>query len=924
MNDVWAACRRGALVVLFASGWLLFSGASAGAQSAPAPDDFLVPGGTAALLRAAGIRAPVEPRRALLVLARTLHGPFTPGSANGSKEAVAAALQQSAAAPQPAEAVPGLLPAAAWWQALGRRATGSELVDALVTDPRSAFLYVGLFSLDDETLAFLAARPAILRDIYQNASAAFAAYGEGVRIRDNRIDVPGGSAASAAWEGVLHASPDDPARFLPALMRRGGGRLAALFEALGRLDAPHLAFALGPSATGLPALIASVEGFEPQSTLPFVSWDDVDPGFVLEHVRVGPGGWLASPARLAFWETAFGIVRRPGAPPAEGEISAAWLVDRLAATPRVHRRTRFDAFLFAQRRTGRSAGGAGALAVEEAWAQAAAAFPDWQTLYLTLESIGCREPGDYTWAGRAARALASVDDTASAARRTAIFQGVVALVARSERVGALAGADAPVRLRELFAAAEGDPQEYPSLVLDILQRLFAIVPGSATTAEGQVLEGLAGPTSREGAALEWEGRQYLVDLASPERRRLSQLREMLGGSTLDRALALRTAIAALLDPASGPNRVREAADVVLSEGSAGEELERLLNFDVSRLREAMRGAAVSASREAPGTRAADARRKLMAGLETVLADALVGWVYALVLDPDAPLVAGDSPARRHDLGMGSPVGPGPWQFARVGRTSQGITGSLLGLDRPFARQSLRPTLVGLPPLPPTLQPEDMRGLAESALVVRARQVTDAGAASIAAAVRQGRARVLAAAAEPGDLHAVLSSAGVDGTRRRLARLAAQSRPEETLEYLSLAEVLRLGDESDGLVPESVLVAWGVAARLVDGSLGQWMPPRLAWGDRAGKPGLGLLSAYLADLHIRVAECLSDLRLPASLAPGVLALATWDLAFASQVANADEWLPVVRAAQGVSIERVQDYVSALAAGGPLVRLDARRK
>jgi len=80
---------------------------------------------------------------------------------------------------------------------------------------------------------------------------------------------------------------------------------------------------------------------------------------------------------------------------------------------------------------------------------------------------------------------------------------------------------------------------------------------------------------------------------------------------------------------------------------------------------------------------------------------------------------------------------------------------------------------------------------------------------------------------------------------------------------------------------------------------------------------------MADLQVRVAEWLSDRRLPALLARGVLAMATWDLAMHAQVANPDDWLSVVRAAQSVTDQQFEDYVWALAAGGALVPVGASR-
>jgi hypothetical protein len=67
----------------------------------------------------------------------------------------------------------------------------------------------------------------------------------------------------------------------------------------------------------------------------------------------------------------------------------------------------------------------------------------------------------------------------------------------------------------------------------------------------------------------------------------------------------------------------------------------------------------------------------------------------------------------------------------------------------------------------------------------------------------------------------------------------------------------------------------------------------------------------------VAEWLAELKLPAVLAPGVMSYAMWDLAMSTQMADQDDWLAVVRTAQGLSADRMADHVSALTADGPLV-------
>ena len=894
---------------------------SVSAVAVPAPAEsepshgLLVPGGTASLLQAAGVRVPVERDRALLVLVRHLH------AGRSEPAAIAARIAGAAGQRGDTERVPGLLPLHVWRQAVfGSDVPAEALVASLLQDRQASFLYHGLFALDSESLAFFAANAGLVSTVHKRSAAAFAAYSEGLRIRGGRVEVAGGPAAELAWERALGVSGADAAGFAAALLERDEGRLAQLFDALGRLDPAHLAFALGPSGRGLPALIAAAAGFDARVQLPFTSWSDVDVPFLLEQVQVTPDGRMAPPRDRAFWEAVLAGESAPpaGAGPPE-DVTAAWLVERFAALPAAQRRQRLDALLFAQRRA--AAGGAEAGTGKE-WLEPVASFPSWQTLFLTLEQMGSTAPDDYRAAARAGAVVASGYGPPEASRRLAVFQAAVALVARMARVGTVSAAGALELVRDLFGRAAFDRLRYPGSFVDwieqsVFTRLPASVPGA--TAESRLLDALAGPGAGEPApGIEWEGHRFTVDLAGAERQRLEHVREGQGGRTLDDAIALRRAVVRISDPGTEPEGLREAAGHVYqsANGSAEVEEEWLFGYRVDGLLGDMLELAEAAEKQPDRLRSQAARHRLAAGLEAVLADVLVAHVYALVTDPDAPMVPGDGPSRRHDFGLADRAASTPWRLAEL-KAGRGTRGSLLGLDRSLARQSLRPTMMGLPPRPPTLTLEDVTGLAESVTALNPFRLTDEGRDLLAAALRRGRSRLAAAAHRPGELDALLAAAGVDGIRRRLAGLATTQAGSLVHDYVALSEVLRLGQDPGAGISDAVLNNWGAAARLIDGSLGLRMPGRLAWRERTGRPGSGLVSAHVADLQLRVAEWLAERRLPASLAPGVLAFAMWDLTMTAQVANADDWLPVVRAAQAVSSQRLEDYVSALAAGGPLV-------
>jgi hypothetical protein len=74
---------------------------------------------------------------------------------------------------------------------------------------------------------------------------------------------------------------------------------------------------------------------------------------------------------------------------------------------------------------------------------------------------------------------------------------------------------------------------------------------------------------------------------------------------------------------------------------------------------------------------------------------------------------------------------------------------------------------------------------------------------------------------------------------------------------------------------------------------------------------------VADLNLHVAIMLKNFRLPAALAKIVLAGAVQD--FIDEVKPTDDadWLTLVRAVRAVSRERIEDYIAAATAAGPLI-------
>jgi hypothetical protein len=135
---------------------------------------------------------------------------------------------------------------------------------------------------------------------------------------------------------------------------------------------------------------------------------------------------------------------------------------------------------------------------------------------------------------------------------------------------------------------------------------------------------------------------------------------------------------------------------------------------------------------------------------------------------------------------------------------------------------------------------------------------------------------------------------------------------------SLGELLQLG----GGAPGADLDAWGMLAL---GSRGcactRFELPRLG-RLLSGRSQIASIAPALPDLNLHVAVLLDALRLPAALARSVLAAAVQEFVEEVAPSDASDLLGVARGVDGITRDRVEDYVAAAAAvDGPLAPVEA---
>jgi hypothetical protein len=313
---------------------------------------------------------------------------------------------------------------------------------------------------------------------------------------------------------------------------------------------------------------------------------------------------------------------------------------------------------------------------------------------------------------------------------------------------------------------------------------------------------------------------------------------------------------------------------------------------------------------------------LFAAVDTMLTDGLMSLAYALDLgDPEGTALLAGNVGRRHDFGFGQQGGEArlraawaqPQQVVSSG-VPWHISGSLLGLDLALAPLALRRIETDRIPDPPALADNQRTTFIETLVLLNPFELRDADRDAIADAIARGRARVEALATGGERLAEMADEIRMDGWRRRGAQWTLEHDAPRVASFFSLTELLYLGHPEN----TGALDAWGVSGVAVDGCVCTKLQPPGGWILAMGRVRAGFLATHVADLTLHIATTLRELRLPAALARGVLAAATQDYIDEVKPVHGNDWLALVRAAQAVSKERIEDYIAALTAvGGPLV-------
>ena len=841
--------------------------------------------------------------------------------------------------------VPVPLPASVWSRAVFRRTVPpDQLIEMILSDRRAALLCRGLAGVDDKTLGFLVEHPPLITFLYERGAAAFAAFGDSLRVHEGRVVPPGGERAAPLWEAVVRAPLSAPDAFVRLLFGEHEGRLAYLYGVVAAAEPQAADFALG---LWMPAAqrVSRFQALADACTRSYREWQLEarpfarplgDLGMLLFRLRLAPSGGPAEPAGRQFWASIFDVDPNLASPiegtPSGGpvgSIDAGWLVAATGAADMYARVERLDQLSFGQR-----VFGASTVAEHTQAAAVVRAFWRYRMLLLTIERMGVQSLQVMAAAVRGAESAAA----ATAERRfwvLAQFQGAAAVVARMRRAGSLDAASAGDLIRSLSAVPLEDGEYGGGVARWVQTELGHALRGDGGWEE-RVMMALAGRAEPPAApTIVWEGQRYRLDLALAERQRLEVVRGKQGGHTLDLALAIEGIGRRLRSQHLGLDDVRAATLAVRA--IAAESAERLGRPPVN-----LMPPGVEAPRDgldwlnAVGdsltriTRSDEVRRAPRLGLslqqlaDIVLGDALLSLAYAADIgDPDGAALLAGNVALRHDFGLARRDAEGraraPWAQPRQDfqpGVPWHVAGSILGLDLALAPLNLRRLSIDRLADAPTLSSIERDALALTVGLMEPRRLRDADRDALAAAVDRGRARLNALRGQDA-LDEVADRLGLDGWRRRALAWQMEHEPQSMAAQFSLVEAFTLGGGAAG----ADLDAWGTPALHSDGCACLRFPGARAWRVLEGHLQLPVMAATMGDLNLAVALMLRELQLPASMARTVLAMAMLDFIDDVRASNGTDVQSISRQAQKLERRRVEDYVSAAAAvGGPLVPED----
>ena len=925
--------------------WLVVMAVGARAAfPAPAGDaiwgTLQVPGGFAALQLVLKLTTPADEWRTIpMAIELSFAGPEGLRYSRAI-QAYAAALRDSrerqgtkptdpGAGPPPGDSLAPLPLGSAFWEGRFEPVPPPhDMLWAILSSREMSALYYGLLGLDDETLGAVQADTALGRALVRHA-LVLPTVGPALRVMTGRVAPPGGAGSAALWEHLVGEPLDRPAAFVNALLRRDEGRLAYFYATVASLPAGTLLFV---TSSGDPSLserqLAFARFYETfQRALGDWRADALlqpatgGPAEVLWSLHVDADGRMAGPPWRDFWTRALG--------------SDAWPIDPARETGRIDPRHRLDAegllaalcpgrcdptrlatLVLVQRE--RPVDDVNLAPALLAAARTRARFP---ALALEIQRMGLADPTVYQELGGTAAALERVDQPA---RSVALvqFQSAVALLVRLRALGATP-ALVRAHIGKLAALPVTDDGFDGALIRWLTTTPDAVFGGAGDAVDDIAERALAGEAWQPAdVRVEWEDLSYRVDIGATERARIREARSKFDSNTLGTAATMVRLADDLVEAVEG-NRVPAWLDEVEHAAAAARDVGTVSWSGTSRAAANVRDlpAMVQASVKHAG--AADTRtieraaRELRAAADLMGADALAAIVYALSLHNrhSGFAVSTELPRRHHLEVRGAGIAPsGPWDIPREQNPDSSrrfISGSLLALDAGVLDLGIQRMRTSRPEEEPNMTATLAQALWRAAALAKPWNVAADESAAVENARGTGAAMV--AGWQRGDVNdAALRRAGVAGPRAGWVRWLL-TRGESPAALVTLEQMVRLGGW-----PEAERYALGAAPP--PATCLCVMRPAVSWEVRGRPRDLDSGVSTILEPSLWTAVEVQRRGLPAALAPGVLALLTTDIIEQYTLPHPLDREAIGEILRRIPAEQVDDYIAAVAARGPLVRIE----
>ena len=758
------------------------------------------------------------------------------------------------------------------WRDVLQLPNRADLFGALISNRPALLVCAGVMAGDPSLRSFLDRDRGLLGWIVRTAPAAFWVSSRNLRIEKDRVIVPGGAAAEPIWEALVEIKVTRPADFVRALLVKDSGRLAWFYDSIGSMTPERQALIFG--AASIDVQIESVRALYQAFRSADSNWKleehpylrgTTDPWVVSTQIAITDGA-VASPSAQWFWEELFDrseITRRTARAAdreASSPVALAWLTQKIVGSSAKERRDRYEMIRFAQGVFTNIDGDRGVDAMV-----ALGGYRRYRAILLSLDRMELTAPHAYARIVEAARQLS--DDLSGKDEKHAViaFQASLALLERARVTGSIDVATAEQLVLSLAnvvdppagAAPKRDTRQFPAITRWLLTTLIDALPP------------LVQPD------------QWTTSTTAYESRLLQAL---AGQPSAPNA------------PTMAWEGLNYRIDLFASEHAR-----------VKRIREQI---------ESPGLDAAIATDN-----PEKIADALLALIYAPALgDPEGPALLGGDVAQRHNFGLVGAAGVRrdfvAWSLPReqVGDGSPWhVEGSILGLDLALARLALRRIADNEMPMAPTINLNDQLTFARTVVALNPRALRDQDRDRIVAAIARGRERVKTAGAHLPAVLALATESQLSPAVRQTLAWTITRTPDAVSALFGLRDLFWLGKPE---LSRETLDQWGVYAESLDSRLRTVMPLPAPWENFGGRPDGGLIATQTPDLILRLAEETARLKLPAQLLPGLLMYAAQDYWHDVDSRFPDDWPAMTRQALALSPSRVEDYVAALAGGGPL--------